>query len=121
MLGRCCAELECDLAEEYGFLGELHELPVRKAAVLACGLRSGSRTIRALENKYFGIDDSHILLLDRLGEIAYFAARSAGFKAQKPDAIDITIRKNEKQSVGFDSPEEFTAAYNRIRGGGVNG
>ena len=89
---------------------------MRKAAVLVCGLRPDSRTVRALENKCFGIDDSDVLLLDRLGEIAYFTARGAGFKAQKPKPVDITIKPHEKQVMGFDSAEEFTAAYNRIRG-----
>lgn len=116
MLGRCRAELECDLAEEYGFLGELRELTTRKAAVLACGLRPDSRTVRALENKYFGIDESLVLLWDRLGEIAYYTARSAGLKARKPKALDITVKRREKQLTGYDSPDELNEAIKRIRG-----
>ena len=116
MIGRCRAELECDLAEEYGYLGELHELSVRKAAVLACGLRPDSRTARALENKYFGISDDTLLVMDRLGEIAYFAAKGAGFKARRPEPVNITIRQQEKDVVGFDTAEDFMAEYNRIRG-----
>lgn len=89
---------------------------MRKAAVLACGLRPDSRTARALENKYFGISDGTLLVMERLGEIAYYTAKGAGFKAQKPQAIDITIRRHERQLKGFDSPEELDAAINRIRG-----
>ena len=89
---------------------------MRKAAVLACGLRPDSRTARALENKYFGISDGTLLVMERLGEIAYYTAKGAGFKAQKPKAIDITIKRHEKQLKGFDSTEELDAAINRIRG-----
>lgn len=89
---------------------------MRKAAVLACGLRPDSRTARALENKYFGIPDGTLLVTERLGEIAYYTAKGAGFKARKPKAIDITIRRREKQLTGYDSPDELNAAINRIRG-----
>lgn len=89
---------------------------MRKAAVLACGLRPDSRTARALENKYFGISDGALLVMERLGEIAYYTAKGAGFKAQKPKAIDITIRRHERQLTGYDSPSELNAAINRIRG-----
>lgn len=54
--------------------------------------------------------------MERLGEIAYYTAKGAGFKAQKPKAIDITIRRHEKQLTGYDSPDELNAAINRIRG-----
>lgn len=97
-------------------MGELETLSVRKAAVLACGLRPDSRTARALENKYFGISDGTLLVMERLGEIAYYAAKGAGFKAQKPKAIDITIKRREKQLKGYDSPDELNEAINRIRG-----
>lgn len=116
MLSRCPAELECDLAEGYGFFGELHELTPRKAAVLACGLRPDSRTARALENKYFGIDDGTLLVMERLGEIAYYTARGAGFRARRPKAPDITIKRQEKQLKGFGSVEEYEAEIKRIRG-----
>lgn len=89
---------------------------MRKAAVLACGLRPDSRTARALENKYFGVSDGTLLVMERLGEIAYYTAKGAGFKARKPKAIDITIRRHEKQLTGYDSPDELNAAINRIRG-----
>ena len=97
-------------------MGELETLSVRKAAVLACGLRPDSRTARALENKYFGISDGTLLVMERLGEIAYYTAKGAGFKAQKPKAIDITIKRRERPLTGYDSPDELNAAINRIRG-----
>ncbi len=56
------------------------------------------------------------MLCDRLGEIAYYTAKGAGFKARKPRALDLTVRRREKPLESFDSAEELDAAINRIRG-----
>ena len=62
------------------------------------------------------MDDSFVMLMDRLGEIAYYTAKGAGFKAHKPKGIDITVKSREKQLKGFDSGAELDEAIKRIRG-----
>ena len=107
MLSRCRDELECDFAEVYGFPGELKELSPRKAAVLAAGLRPDSRTARKLSGKLFGISDGEVMILNRLGETAYYAARAAGFKAKRPKPLDLAAREEKHEVKGFDTAEDF--------------
>ena len=115
MLGRCRDELECDLAETYGFSGELHELAPRKAAVLAAGLRPDSRTACRLTDRIYGISVGEETLTNRLGEIIFFTARGAGFKAKRPKPLDLTIRAEKKDVRGFDTAEDFERELDRIR------
>lgn len=119
MLSRCRDELECDLAETYGFSGELKELSTRKAAVFACGLRPDCRTLRKLGGMTFGISDGEAAVINRLGEIAYFAARGAGFKAKRPKPLDLTIHEKKNEVRGFGSAEEFERELEKIRKGGT--
>ena len=118
LLSRCRDELECDLAESYGFLGEIKELSPRKAAVLANGLRPDSRTARKLENKLFGLSEGEVIAINRLAENAYYAARGAGFKAKRPKPLDLTIRSEKKEIRGFDTPNDFEKELERIRRSG---
>lgn len=115
MLSRCRCELECDLAESYGFLGELKDLTPRKAAILAAGLRPDSRTACRLTNRVYGISVGEEALINRLGEIAYFTAKGAGFKAKRPKPLDLTIRAEKKDVRGFDTAEDFERELDRIR------
>lgn len=116
MLSHCRDELECDLAETYGFSGELYELTPRKAAVLACGLRPDCRTLRKIGGRVFGISDAEAAVINRLAETAYFSARGAGFKAKRPKPLDLTIHENKNEVSGFVSAAEFELEFERIRG-----
>lgn len=115
MLSRCRCELECDFAETYGFLGELKDLAPRKAAVLAAGLRPDSRTACRLTERIYGISVGEETLINRLGEIIFFTARGAGFKAKRPKPLDLTIRAEKKDVRGFDTAEDFERELDRIR------
>ena len=117
MLCRCRDELECDLAETYGVSGGLKELSPRKAAVLACGLRPDSRVCRRLGGRVFGISDGEAAVINRLGEIAYYAARGAGFKARRPKPVDLTIHAEKNEVRGFTTAAAFERELERIRMG----
>lgn len=115
LLSGCRDELECDFAESYGFSGELKDLTPRKAAVLAAGLRPDSRTACRLANRVYGISVGEEALINRLGEIAYFTAKAAGFKAKRPKPLDLTAREEKREVKGFDTAEDFERELDRIR------
>ena len=63
----------------------------------------------------YGISVGEEALINRLGEIAYFTARGAGFKAKRPKPLDLSKREEKKEVRGFDTTEDFEKELDRIR------
>lgn len=110
--------LECDLAETYGLL-DLHAVPLRKLALLACGLRDDSR----IKLKIAGVDvDISTLLLahtvDRLSWLCWAKTKDGAKGRNHPKSIvDAILHREDENPVNttqFDSVEAFEAERNRI-------
>ena len=56
------------------------------------------------------------MIWNKLSELGYYTAKGAGFKAEKPSPLDLTIKRREKQLEGFDSGEELERTMAKIRG-----
>ena len=99
-------DLICDLAETYNIYDYTVFLP-RYIATLAAGLKDDSRTVQAVTGT--NTDLTGVLL-------AQIATMLSGFFHEKPiDYMEIISgEKQEKELVGYDSPEEFWAARQAI-------
>lgn len=112
----------CDLAETYGVL-DVRALPVTLAATLAQGLPDKSRIKRKISGA--GTDNETALLAtiaDRLGHLAWMITEDGHKGINHPKSILTTILggDNEPEAEGYDSGEEFLAAWNAA-GGEDNG
>ena len=100
--------LKCDLAEEY-HIYDYRSLPVDMAAAFSAGLRYDSRIKMKLRGDKLPPDIVLLALIhDRLTDIAWSLSGSE----EKPEHIaDLLIRgREEKNSIGFDSAEEYERA-----------
>lgn len=110
--------LECDLAETYG-LFDLGSVPVRKLAVLACGLRENSR----IKQKISGVEtDIETLLLglavDRLSWLVWAKTTDGQKGRNRPKSVlDVLLGNTSQEKIEadvFKTPEEFDAAREKI-------
>ena len=105
------AALRCDMMETY-HIPEYRALPARQAALFACGLRDNSRIKMALAGAPAPME---VLLLagirDALCTLVWQNTQDGLDGVRPPDRVlDAILRKNEpRETVGFDSPEEFDA------------
>ena len=113
------AALICDFAETYHIF-DYRALPARQAALLACGLESGSRIMRKLS----GVDVTpEVLLLATIADAVRILAwqnTEDGMKGRnQPVSLVDSIRKNgdNRDGAGFDTPEEFEAWRAHMLGG----
>lgn len=112
----------CDFAETYGVL-DIRALPVTLAATLAQGLPDKSRIKRKISGA--GADTETALLAiiaDRLGHLAWMISEDGSKGKNHPKSILTTILggDTEPEAEGYDSGEEFLAAWNAA-GGEDNG
>ena len=112
--------MECDLAETYG-LFDLHSIPLRKLAILACGLRDDSRIKKKLNG--MDVDVDSLLLayaVDRLSWLVWAKTKDGQKGRNKPKSIvDILLHRSDEEvtkvdSDVFDSLEAFKAERERI-------
>ena len=108
----------CDFAEYYGVL-DYRSLPPAMAATLAQGLPITSRIKRKISGT--GDVDTQTALLaiiaDRLGHIAWmFSEDGSKGKNRPPSILSILTGDGEKEPDGYDSGEEFFAAWNAVGG-----
>lgn len=115
--------LDCDFAEVYGIV-DRSSLPPLKAAVLAGGLFS-SEKIGRIRRKYAGARYSTDTLLlaaaaDRLSTLVWFKTKDAQKKRNRPASIlaELIDEKETKDTLAFDSAEEFEAEMARRRAAG---
>lgn len=112
--------LECDLAETYGLL-DLHDVSVRKLAVLACGLRDDSRIKKKLSG--VAVDTSLLLLahaVDRLSWLVWAKTKDGQKGRNKPKSVvDALLQRNDSEiekidSDVFDSIDAFKRERERV-------
>lgn len=111
--------LICDLAETYGIY-EFEELPLRKIAIFAKGLREDSRIKMKMSQSKFNVKESLLAgILDRLTLILYSKTKDAEKGKNYPKLLlDEAEKKEDLQ--GFMSSEDFEKIRRRIIEGGVN-
>ncbi len=86
-------------------------MPPRLAATLYAGLPEESRTRRRLANTHAGPETALLAVIaDRLGALLWMLA---GAKGRQPESIFEALGP-ERERGGFDTPEEFEAARERI-------
>lgn len=112
--------LICDLAETYGIF-DYRELPVAKLAILASGLRDGSRIKMKIRNE--NTDFTNILLAviaDRLGILAWMQSEDGAKNRNKPKSIVDALygQKKEGNERIFESGEAFKKEWERLTGNG---
>lgn len=113
--------LICDFAETYHIL-DYKALPLKTAAVLACGLRENSR----IRMKMAGMSVSPDMVMmaaavDRLSILVWTKTKDSAKGKNAPESIlqKITGAKESKDEIrSFDTAEEFDAARKKILEGG---
>ncbi len=107
--------LICDMAETYGIY-DWRALPLETAAALASGLREDSR----IKRKIAGIPVDTMTLLtamivDRLSLLVWSKTKDAEKGENRPGSIVEKIlsldKKEENEVEGFQTPEDFRAAW----------
>ena len=113
--------LICDFAETYKIL-DYKGLPLRLAAVLASGLRDGSRIKMAMSGATIGSDTALLAAaVDRLSLLVWSKTKDAEKNRNKPKSMLAMLLKDDgpKDDLEkFDTAEEFEAARKRIIQGG---
>lgn len=107
--------LICDLAETYAVF-DFRALPLRTAAVLAAGLRENSRIkIKMAGSKYSPEVMMLSAIVDRLSILVWHQTED-GLRGINPPRL-LLESMTEGEAEGFDTVEEFEAAYQKVFGG----
>lgn len=107
--------LVCDMAEAYHIF-DFRALPLRMAAVLAAGLRENSRIkIKMAGSKYSPEIMILSAIVDRLSILVWHQTED-GLRGINPPKL-LLESMTEGESEGFDTVEEFEAAYQKVFGG----
>ena len=105
------AALRCDLMETY-HIPDYRALPARQAALFSCGLRDNSRIKMAMAGAPAPME---VLLLARISDalrVLIWQNTQDGLDGINPpeSILDAILRKDEpRETMGFDTPEEFDA------------
>lgn len=99
--------LICDFAETYRII-DYKGLPASRAALLAVGLHDDSRIKRKMSGM---VVSTEIMLLasivDRLSLLVWMQTEDAVKKRNRPKSVLDVMCPKEKDSVSFDSGEDF--------------
>ena len=107
------------MAETYGVL-DWRALPLVTAATLAQGLPASSRVVRALTGTSEPELELRLLavIADRVGHIAWmFSEDGQRGKIHPPSLLAAMSGAGEREGDGYDSGEEFFAAWAALTGG----
>ena len=113
------AALICDFAQFYNIY-DFDQVPLRKQAILACGLPEDARMIRKMTNQKISTDKLLMMAcIDAVRDFhyQYVVAHSKKKKPQRPKSLLSVLQEKKKEVVGYDSEEEFEAAKRKILGG----
>ena len=117
MLGNYEHELICDFAQYYR-ITDWKELPVDTAAILACGLPSESRVLKALNKQKVDINIMlEAVIADKVSQLVWFQTKDGRKHRNRPKSYTkmlMQTSKAEKSERSFRSGEEFEAARRRI-------
>lgn len=107
--------LICDLAETYNIY-DYRSLPLRKVATFSVGLRDNSRIKMKMNGLKIPLNE--ILLaaaVDRLSLLLWTKTEDGMRNINRPKSIlDELLGNDEKETEGFDTPEDFITAWNKI-------
>lgn len=107
--------LICDLAETYHIF-DYRSLPLSKVATFSVGLRDDSR----IKMKMNGLKYPFEIILfaaitDRLSQLIWMQSKDGQDGTNRPISIvGQLLEENEKEVVGFDSPEDFQKEWKKI-------
>lgn len=109
------------MAETYGVF-DWRALPIRTAATLVQGLSVDSRVMRALAGHKGPSADTMLLAIiaDRLGHLAWMFSENGQEGKNHPPSIFALITGDAKEPEGYDTAEDFFAAWAAITGGDAN-
>lgn len=110
------------MAEIYGVF-DWRALPLATAATLAQGLPISSRVARKRSGLPAASDTELLLAIiaDRVGHFAWMFTKDGEDGVNHPPSIFAALAGTEKAPQGFDSGEEFIAAWTAITGGEADG
>jgi hypothetical protein len=112
------AALICDFAETYRLL-DYREIPARKAAILACGLRPDSRIMQKIAGVKAPIDTLlRCIIADELKALVWQNTKDGAKGRNKPNsiltALLVTGEENQETGEGFNTAAEFDAWRNAM-------
>lgn len=110
--------LICDFAETYRIY-DYRQLPARRAAVYACGLRPNSRIIMKLSGTEVPLETLLLALIADAGKINVWLQTKDAIKGKnKPQSILESILDMKKEKVSTcESPEAFIEWRAKMLGG----
>lgn len=115
-------DIICDFAETYGVY-DYESLPVKLAAILACGLRDSSRIRQRMDNVRG--DMKEILLAgiqDRVNWLAWSKTENGQNNVNRPDSIlDLLLKRQISDTEQFDTPEAYEIRRKELLKGGNDG
>lgn len=110
--------LICDFAETYRIY-DYRQLPARRAAVYACGLRQNSRIMMKICDLKVPFETLLLALIADAGKINVWLQTKDAIKGQnKPASIMAALIDTKKEKpVSFASPDDFMAWREQMMGG----
>jgi len=114
--------LICDFAEYYRIY-DWNTVPIRTAAVLACGLPDDSRTKKEISGNKGGTDTLLLTaILDGINTLGWMNTKDAQSGKNRPESVFSAFTDKEtEESEGFDSGEDFLEYRARFVNGEKNG
>lgn len=113
--------LRCDFAQVYHIL-DYRRLPLRTAAVFACGLPEDSRILRILSGSRIGVDTGLLArIFDALAVLVWHDTKDGHAGRNPPPSLFEKLMnggENEKPRA-YASAADFRAAWREITAGGV--
>lgn len=107
------------MAETYGIY-DWRALPLITAATLAQGLPAHSRVMRAVSGTQLPNAETTLLAIiaDRLGQIAWMLSEDGSKGNNRPPSLLAALSgQKEPEADGYDSADDFMAAWAAIAGG----
>ncbi len=113
------AALICDFAQFY-HIYDLDQFPLKRQAILACGLPEDARIIRKIIKQK--VPTNTLLLMAVIDSIRdleyqYVVSHSKKKKLQRPKSLLSTLQEKQTEVASYDTEEEYEAAKRRIVGG----
>lgn len=113
--------LICDFAETYGIY-DYRKLPLRKAAVLASGLRDDARIKMKISGMNMKIETILLAsIADRTGLNVWMQSKDGAKGKNRPASVldkmlNMDEKKEDTDTVAFHSGQEFDDEWQRIAG-----